>query len=318
VPKSRSRKPGGRVRPSRPVPVSALAHLGGGLFAVPPEISAGRLANLLASTDPSDPFLVTALPPYLLDAIASAQWLPYERCVDECMILAHAYAQFGIDAEVRAAELEITVRDTGATATYGSREPNWEDGMMHGHSVVWLPGPGHLVDNTAEQFAEIAAGTGPVIITNAQVPAPDRAPCTASPFQCSLRRDDVLLTYTVAPPAASNRMLDHPVVSEGASGYRRRGMNVASQTVILLAEFFSSEQIRLLPCIRAAALTEAIRDLPAEQIHNGDWRFISPGSNGPPRPARLDRLKLPDGIPPVARIGYSRSIDRARTDNASR
>lgn len=280
-----------------------MADLGGGLFAVPPEISAGRLDRLLACGDPADPLLVTALPVYLLDAIASACWLPYERCVDDCMILAHAYAQLGIDAEVRAAEVEVTVRDTGATAAYGSREPRWEDGMMHGHSVVWLPGPGHLIDSTVEQFAEIAAGTGPVIIPAPRNPAAGAAPGEADDsFRASLRRGNVLIAYAVAPAVVAGRMLDHPVVADGASGYRRRGMNIASETVMLLAGSFSPEQVRLIPFKRAAALTEAIRDIPAERIHNGDWRFTLPGPNGTPIPTRIDRLTLPDGTPQVAGI----------------
>lgn len=229
APKSRGRKPDSRVRRPGKVPGGFMADLGGGLFAVPPEISAGRLDRLLACGDPADPLLVTALPVYLLDAIASACWLPYERCVDDCMILAHAYAQLGIDAEVRAAEVEVTVRDTGATAAYGSREPRWEDGMMHGHSVVWL-GPGHLIDSTVEQFAEIAAGTGPVIIPAPRNPAAGAAPGEADDsFRASLRRGNVLIAYAVAPAVVAGRMLDHPVVADGASGYRRRGMNIASR-----------------------------------------------------------------------------------------
>ena len=277
-----------------------MADLGGGLFAVPPEVSARRLDDWLARGDPADPMLLTALPAYLIDAIASAGWLEYGRCVDDCMILAHAYAQLGIDAEVRAAELEVTVRDTGATAVYGSREPRWEDGIVHGHSVVWLPGPGHLIDTTIEQFAEIAAGSGPVIIPS--TPAADATPGPADDsFRVSLRRDDVVIAYAVAPAAAAARMLDNPVVADEAPGYRRRGMNIASETVMLLAGSFPPEQTRLIPFRRAAALTEAIRDIPAEQIDNGDLRFTLPGPDGTPTLTRIDRLPLPDGTPKIAR-----------------
>jgi hypothetical protein len=280
-----------------------MADLGGGLFAVPPEVSARRLDHWLAHGDPTDPLMLTALPAYLMDAIASAGWLEYGRCVDDCMILAHAYAQLGIDAQVRAAELQVTVRDTGATAAYGSRDPWWEDGMVHGHSIVWLPGPGHLIDTTIEQFAEIAAGSGPVIIPGTPAPAADGTPGAADePFRVSLRRDDVLIAYSVAPPAVARRMLDHPVVADGAPGYRRRGMNIASETLLLLAGSLSPGQTRLIPFQRAAALTEAIRDIPAGQIDSGDWRFTLSGPNGTPIPTRIDRLPVPDGTPQIASI----------------
>lgn len=300
MPKSRGRKPKARVHRSSAVPASFLADLGGGLSAVPPEISAGRLARLLAYSDPSDPLLLTALPAYLLDAIASAFWLPYERCLDDCMILAHAYAQLGIAAEVRAAELAITVRTSGEISTHGSQEPSWEHGMMHGHSVVWLPGPRHLVDSTTEQFAEITAGTDPVIIPSTPDNTPDAAP--GQPFQLSLHRNDVLLTYRVAALAASYRMVDHPVASHSAPGYRRKGMNIASETIMLLAESFTPEQVQLIAHPRAAALAETIRGFSAEHIHNGDLRFALPGPNGTPTLTRIDRIPVPDGTPPIAHI----------------
>jgi len=44
-------------------------------------------------------------------------------------------------AQVRAAEPVITVPD-GRRATFGTLGPRWEDGMIHGHAIVWLPGPG--------------------------------------------------------------------------------------------------------------------------------------------------------------------------------
>jgi hypothetical protein len=280
-----------------------MADLGGGLLAVPPEVSARRLDHWLARGYPADPLMLTAIPAYLMDAIASAYFVPFERCVDDCLILAHAYAQLGIAAQVRAAELEVTVRRTGATAAYGSRDPRWEDGMVHGHSVVWLPGPGHLIDTTIEQFAEITAGSGPVIIPGTPAHAAEEAPVADDePFRVSLRRDDVLIAYAVAPPAVARRMLDHPVVADGAPGYRRRGMNIASETLMLLAGSLSPEQTRLIPFQRAAALTEAIRDIPAEQIDSGDWRFTLPGPNGTPIPTRIDRLPVPDGTPQIASI----------------
>ena len=66
--------------------------------------------------------------------------LPAERCLDDCLSLACAYAQLVMPAQVRAAELVITVRD-GRRATHGTLAPRWEDGMIHGHAVVWLPRP---------------------------------------------------------------------------------------------------------------------------------------------------------------------------------
>jgi len=122
--------------------------------------------------DAAEPLQVTAVPALFLDAIAAEHSLPAERCLDDCLSLACAYAQLGRDAQVRAAELVITVPD-GRRATHGTLAPRWEDGMIHGHAVVWLPGPGHLVDVTAGQFPLIAAeGLGPVIAAGIALPRP--------------------------------------------------------------------------------------------------------------------------------------------------
>ena len=157
MPKSRGRKPKARARRSPTVSPGFLMRLGGGLFAVPPEISAGRLAELLARGNPRDPLLLT-------------------------------------------------------------------------------------------------------------------------------------------------EMVDHPVASDSAAGYLRRGMNIASEIVVLLAESFSPDQAQHIANPARFALTETIRDHPARQIQNGDWRFERPGPDGTPTPIRIDRLPLPDGTPSIARI----------------
>ncbi|QFY13721.1 hypothetical protein GBF35_50580 [Nonomuraea phyllanthi] len=46
--------------------------------------------------------------PLFIDVVAAENLLPSERCLDDCMTLAHAYAQLGIPAEVRAVQLALT------------------------------------------------------------------------------------------------------------------------------------------------------------------------------------------------------------------
>jgi hypothetical protein len=45
--------------------------------------------------------------------VAAAYGLPAERCVNDCLTVAHAYAQLGIAAEVRITELTVTDSVTG-------------------------------------------------------------------------------------------------------------------------------------------------------------------------------------------------------------
>src|ERR1017187_8227598 len=95
-------------------------------------------------------------------------------------------------------------------------------------------------------------------------------------------------------------MLDHPVMRAAEDGHRRRGMNVAAAAVRLLADFLPAQQARLIPHPRAAALTNAVRDLPDHRTPEGDLRFMLPGPEGNPVAARLDEIPLPDGTQPAA------------------
>ena len=73
----------------------------------------------------------------------------------------------------------------------------------------------------------------------------------------------------------------------------RRGMNVASAALALMAQQLPAERARQIP--RAAALLTATRDLPVEQTPAGDWRFTAPGTGGKPPASRSPRSRsLPE------------------------
>jgi hypothetical protein len=259
------------------------------------ERAAARMDEM-ADRDVSDPLQLTSLPPLFLDLVASGygEAIPAERCIDDCLILVHAYAQLGIAAQVRVAELIVTRVSTGQCITHGTLAPWWEDGMVHGHTVVWIPTLGHLVDVTAEQYDEIAACRGGPVIAARPVDVSDDV------RRVETRRGDLLLTYTLAPAAVTVALLDHPVVRAEGGGHRRRGINVASQVVGWLAERQPPERIRLILNRRAAALVEAVRDLPEQPTADGDSRFVLPGPHGEPVIVRLDDIPLPEGTPSAA------------------
>ena len=287
MPKSRGRKPARKParHPRRPARARGAA-----------ELCWLRLRHVLRQ-DAAEPLQVTAVPALFLDAIAAEHGLPAERCLDDCLSLACAYAQLGMPAQVRAAELVITVPD-GRRATHGTLAPRWEDGMIHGHAVVWLPGPGHLVDVTAGQFPLIAAeGLGPVIAAGIMLPRP--ASQADGTDRVGVIWGDLQLAYTLAPMAVTAAMLDSPVMADPDRQPGRHGMNLATETVRLLAERLPARRLAMIPHPRAAALALAVRDLPGQQDESRDWQFILPG----PVTARLDQIPLPDGTPPPATPG---------------
>ncbi|MET8139949.1 hypothetical protein ABZU32_06520 [Sphaerisporangium sp. NPDC005288] len=196
-----------------------------------------------------------------MDVAAAERLAPAERCLDDCMTLLHAYAQFAIPAQVRTTELVVTNTANKSSVTHGNLIPRWEDNMIHGHTVVWLPTLRHLVDVTAEQFSEIAVlDEGPVIAGDTGAHYKDGAP-----ERIVVKRGNLRLTYTLAPAQTTAVLLDHPVPRAGAASYRRRGVNVASAVVSILVSSLPEERVQLIPHKRVAALVEAVRDLPEHE-----------------------------------------------------
>ncbi|MEV7971007.1 hypothetical protein AB0O34_34190 [Sphaerisporangium sp. NPDC088356] len=264
----------------------------------PVQRAAARVGGVVAYRAPSDPMQVQVptLLPLFIDVAAAEYLAPAQRCLDDCMILLHAYAQLAIPAQVRAVELVVINTSTKSSVTHGSLSPQWEDDMIHGHTVVWLPTLGHLIDVTAEQFSEIAVlDAGPIIAGHTEF-----QPGSGAPEHIQVKRRNLLLTYTLAPMETTAALLDHPVPRSDAANYRRRGVNVASAVVTILASSLPKESVQLIPHKRAAALVEAVRDLPEHTTPTEDRRFLLLGPEGEQLVVQLDQIPLPAGTPPVA------------------
>lgn len=259
---------------------------------------------MLEFTEVTDPIQVISLPPLYLGMIAAdhANLIAAERCVDDCAILAHAYAQLGIAAEVRLTELLITDPHTSKSTTHGSRAPRWEtdplDGdLLHGHTVVWLPDHHCLIDPTSSQFPELAGhDLGPVI---ARPTSEDKGEGPAGPTgrheQVHARHGRFELAYTLASTAESTALLDHPILH--GDGHRRRGLNVASATIRLIGASILQAHVQQIPHPRTAALVAAVADLTDTRTPEGDWRFVLPDPTGNQVEVRLDEVPLAVDLP---------------------
>lgn len=297
MPKSRGRKPGRSGRqgnqPGDPRHREALARAGS--LTDPAAQARGRLTRLLAFGDAADPLQVISVPPLFLDAIVAeaAGAIVEQRCMDDCVVLACSYAHLGIAAQVRAAELTIADTRDRSSATHGTLSPSWEDGLLHGHTVVWIPAQRCLIDPTILQFLPEDTRSWEAVIAHA---APGSWP--AETVTASHGRFRV--AYTLAPPEATAPLLGYPRMLEERGDLLRRGMNIASAALALMAEHLPADRARQIPHSRAAALLAAIRDLSAEQTPTGDWRFTTPGEGSKPACLTLAEIALPAGTPPAA------------------
>lgn len=263
---------------------------------------ASTLLRKAAAAPLADPLPFAALPPLVLHALRSrgsgAQ--PAANCADECLTLAHAYAELGIEAQVRVAELTVTDGKSGAQAVHGIPRPYWQDGRFYGHTVVWLPGHRHLIDPAAERYHEIAAwNAGPVIAAA----GPGDPAADDGEISLTVTRGYLRLAYTLGPRAATASVLTDPAAHAGRDGDRVRGVNVASEVVWLLASERPAAETAVIPYPRAAALIDAARGMDRHGSAGEDVFFARRGALPGAGPVRLHQIPLPAGTPEPASIG---------------
>jgi hypothetical protein len=243
--------------------------------------------NRVLGGDLTDPLTLIAMPALFLETIVAGYRpvLPAERCVDDCLVLLSAYAQFGLEAEVRVVELTVTDSVTASREVHGNLEPRWEDGMIHGHTVVWLPEHRCLVDPTAEQYEEIAAyREGPIIATSAP-------PTAEGTVRVPVTRGYLRLAYVLGTREASAALLDHPYVHEQGDGHLRRGVNIASEVLIRLANHRPAKETTAITFPRMAALAQAVRSMKARTDEEGFLYFSQRGPGVQTR-IRLNEISL--------------------------
>ncbi|HEX6452911.1 MAG TPA: hypothetical protein VF060_26065 [Trebonia sp.] len=266
---------------------------------------ASAILQKAAAVKLSGPLPFAALPPLAQHTIRSRfqEALPPERCVDDCLVLAHAYAELGIEAQVRVAELTVTDVTTSARTAHGTAGAHWEDGVFSGHTVVWLPAHRHLIDPAAEQFKEIAVyKAGPVIAAAGPARA-DGTGADEDEVKVTVARGYLRLGYVLGSRAASAEALDHPSVRAEWDANRRRGVNVASEVVWLLANERTPTDTAVIPYPRAAALIDGARRVDRHGSLGEDFFFRQRGADpSQARPIRLHEIPLPSGTPAPAAV----------------
>lgn len=235
----------------------------------------------------ADPLPFAALPPLVLHTIRTGYpgAFPAANCVSECLILACAYAELGIEAQVRTAELTVTDGKTGALARHGIPRPHWRDGRFFGHAVVWLPRHRHLIDPAAERYTEIAAWkAGPVIAAAGPAAGEGETAITVT-------RGYLRLAYALGSRMVSGEILDDPAVRDRRDDDQLCGLNIASEVIWLLATERLPAETFVIPYPRASALVDAVRGMDRHGSAGQDIYFEQrTGSLANAGPIRLHHL----------------------------
>jgi hypothetical protein len=110
--------------------------------------------------------LMAAAPPAALPLVGlTSLWLwnlaedqaAAAHCVDGCLTLHYALAEFGIGSHVEAITICIERAAAGSApgAMYGQHPRYNADGTFNGHTILVVTGAGRFIDPTIQQFREV-------------------------------------------------------------------------------------------------------------------------------------------------------------------
>jgi hypothetical protein len=234
----------------------------------------------------------------MVEVLPAAVWLhhmqgrPANACVEAGLTLRFAYEQLGIEARVLPVKLRIEDPLTGWQTDYGRADPFWDERVFHGHCVLWLPSSHRFIDATVEQYPPVRRyRLGPIVgrATTATVSTPALVEPPAG-SGLAVRRKDLLLTYTTI--GDQRVVADSDWVRGHLDRYRRAGINLASEVLVLLRNTDVVERIPVVDYPRLGALLAVVGGAELREDESGDRVFALPGADGQRRPVRLDEVML--------------------------
>lgn len=190
------------------------------------------------------------------------------HCVDACVTLSYALAEYGIEARPEA--VCLTVEGPGSRTLYGGRQGPYynPDGTFNGHVLLVIPGAGRFLDPTVQQyFTESVSGGLPLM---AGLPAPSGM--GDSPL--SVPKGERVVTYH--PVSADRRKAwKNPVVTAHDARYRQAGANLAANVFDMLRSEHCRDSTASSPYPRLRRLLAELEH--AEAIADGHgYRFVHP------------------------------------------
>jgi hypothetical protein len=116
-------------------------------------MSLDNIATLTLGTPPETLPLVAVASVWLWNAAEDGALAAH--CVDGCMTLPYALAEFGIASRVDAVTVEV--EGAAGRTRYGHTDgPRYnDDGTFNGHAVLVVPPAGRFLDPTIQQYAEV-------------------------------------------------------------------------------------------------------------------------------------------------------------------
>jgi hypothetical protein len=223
--------------------------------------------------------LMSAAPPAALPLISlTSVWLwnmaedaaAAAHCVDGCLTLHHALAEYGIGSRVEA--VAIRLRGSGRETAYGQNPRYNADGTFNGHTVLVVTDAGRFIDPTIQQFSEVPDSKKAMLPL--QAPLPVRDGLGDQPF--GIDRGDHMVVYL--PVAAQLRQAWRgPAVTARSADYQKAGANLAANVFDMLRLDDFRERTAQSPYPRLRTLLTALDG--TESVADGHgYRFVDPAT----------------------------------------
>ncbi len=192
------------------------------------------------------------------------------HCVDGCLALHYALAEYGIGSRIEAVAVRVGVDGRGAVQ--GERPRYNADGTFNGHTVVVVPAAGRFLDPTVQQFAGMPDSGRARLPLLARLPA--QGGLGDQPF--GVGRGDHVVAYL--PLGEHERQAWRcAAVDLHAAAYRESGANLAANVFAMLRlEQFRARTAES-PYPRLRSLLAALRDAEIVVDSRG-FRFADPAT----------------------------------------
>jgi hypothetical protein len=224
--------------------------------------------------DPAEVLPLMALPALWLWNMAEDRQAA-AHCVDCCVTVRYALAEYGIASEIQAVGVGIAAAGS-EPQLYGGGDglrPHYnQDGTFNGHTILVIPAAGRLLDPTIQQFAAIPRTVQAALPVMGRLPVPGGL--GTAPF--GIDRTDHFVLY-VPLPAPYRDAWQSPVLAQRADGYREAGANLAANVFdIMRGEGFRDRIVRS-PYLRLRALLTALDGTTTVADAHG-YRFADPAT----------------------------------------
>jgi hypothetical protein len=226
------------------------------------------MVRLLSSASPEQLPLM-ALPSMWL-SYAAAEGHAAAHCIDACLAVHFALAEYGIGSDVQA--VGVSILSDGPDYIFGVPPHFNSDGTFNGHTVVVVPPAGRLIDPTIQQFEGVpqtARATLPVVV--------------GLPADGSLGEDlfgVVRHEYTIGywpQPEPARYAWRSPRYETRMAEFRHAGAELAAHTFDLLRAPGSRKRTAQSPYPRLRTLLSAL-DGWKSVVEDGRYLFADPAT----------------------------------------